>query len=77
MQAMSKCCSNGPISVLPLMRGDKTCKINAGAIKIFNSYVLNKQQVFKAGNTINYADTKVIQGLGKDAVRKQYLIQIM
>jgi len=50
------------------VKGDKRCKVNSGALKIFNNYYINKQQVFKANNSFKYTDEKVMKSLGKDAV---------
>jgi len=67
---MAKCCGDPPASLLNFDKKDKTCKVNAGALKIFNSYTLNKQQDIKKNNAIDFSNSKLTKAFGKDAVRK-------
>jgi hypothetical protein len=64
-----KCCSSGtPEALLVLPKKDKTCKNSA--VKVFNEYSLNKYQNSKTLNDINFADSKLKKGFGKEAVFK-------
>jgi hypothetical protein len=67
---MPKCCSDKLADLVVAPKGDKRCKVNPGALKnTFNSYVLNKQQVAKKNNTIDYEDDKALKKMGNAAVR--------
>jgi len=66
---MAKCCGDPPASLITFDKADKTCKVNSGALKIFNSYTLNKQQDIKKNNTIDFSNSKLTKAFGKDAVR--------
>jgi len=67
---MAKCCGAPPNPLVVMVPKEKTCKVNKPALNIFNQYNLNKQQVMKANNTIDFTTTKVIKAMGKDAVSK-------
>jgi len=66
---MSKCCGDPPAPLINYVKTDKACKVNSGALKIFNSYTLNKQQEMKKNNTIDFSNSKLTKAFGKDAVR--------
>jgi len=71
---MSKCCVGLPDALYPFKKEDTTCKINPAAVKIFNSYTLNKQQDMKKGNTLDFNSLKLAKAYGKDAVRRNFHI---
>jgi hypothetical protein len=63
-----KCCSSGtPAPLLLLAKNDKSCK--TAATKVFNQFLLSKYQNSKTLNDVNFADQKLIKGMGKEAVR--------
>jgi len=71
---MYKCCAEPPADLATFVKGEKTCKVNTGTLKIFNFYSLNKHQDDKMGNNITWGD-KMRKGLGKDAVRNICIVQ--
>jgi len=66
---MSKCCSNGPALLVKHLDGDRTCGVNQPTLKIFNTFTLNKYQILKMNNTIDFESEKIGKAYGKDAVR--------
>jgi len=69
MQYMDKCCEKTPRPLVKVKKGDKTCKINAAALTVFNTYILNRIQDFENNNTFDFANPKLTKELGSDAVR--------
>jgi len=67
---MQKCCDDHPGILVPYVKGDKTCRVSAAALKIFNSYTLNKQQDMKKNNTLDFKSSKLAKAYAKDAVRQ-------
>jgi len=67
---MAKCCGDPPNALVIAEKGDKTCKVSTAALKIFNTFVLNKQQDMKKNNSIDFTNPKLIKAFGKDAVSK-------
>jgi len=66
---MEKCCSNYPKELVPFVKGDKICKVNKNALKIFNQYSLNDYQDIKKNNTIDLIKSKNAKDFGRSAVR--------
>jgi hypothetical protein len=64
---MSKCCGTTAITIVPFDKGDKTCKVKAANLKIFNTYILNTYQNDKNQNSV-VLDDKTKKALGKEAV---------
>jgi len=65
---MSKCCVSPPNPLVKMAPKEKICKVTLPSLNIFNLYTLNKQQNMKTNNAIDYSATKIVKGLGKDAV---------
>jgi len=66
---MGKCCANTPGDLVVAEKGDKTCKVNFNVLKIFNTFILNRQQNIKTNNTLDFESTKLTKAFGRDAVR--------
>jgi len=71
---MAKCCGDPPNLLVVAEKVDKTCKESSTALKIFNTFVLNKQQDIKKNNALDFTNSKLIKAFGKDAVRKLIFI---
>jgi len=65
---LGKCCDEAPGPLVKVRKGEKTCKINAAALTIFNTYILNKIQDVEHYNTFNFSNAKMTKALGSDAV---------
>jgi len=66
---MAKCCNNPPNTLVNMVKGDKTCKVNPPSLNVFNAYGLNKLQNFRMNNTLEVNTNKANAGLGKTSVR--------
>jgi len=66
---MAKCCGSNPSTLVVAKAGDKTCRVNTQALKVFNTFNLNKQQESKKNNTLDFLNLKSSKTFAKDAVR--------
>jgi len=68
LKQISKCCDVSPNTLVEMVPKEKTCKVSKTLLNIFNQYNLNKQQVLKGNNTIDFSLDKTMKAMGKDAV---------
>jgi len=67
---MTECCQLTVKPLVEMVPKDKMCKVNKPALNIFNQYSMNKQQLDKMNNTIDFTEKKTFKALGKDSVNK-------
>jgi hypothetical protein len=56
-----------PNDIVAASRTDKTCKLNAASLRIFNTYLINKYQNSKNEDNV-VLDDRTKKALGKEAV---------